>query len=341
MRLTIMILGILGCIATTTAQQYRFVTLTAGTNAIDDIGLGTFPSFSDLNYKNPFLFSAEGRFNKSLSVSLSGTSNEVDLEADQSRRFYIGIDAMLNFYIDQYLWNNDDVEWYFSAGTGIYSLKGLIDKGSMNGATGFRFWISDQVGFNIQTMAKFAMNRTSALRNHYVHSVGLVWGLKTKPKPEPESEPESILEPAPKEIPEPVVVTPLVVEEPEEVEPQADLPLLVSSVYFDRNSSFFGRGEEVKLDELVLKMLSEPELRLEVDSYTDSTGEEAYNLWLANNRLERTIEYLVQRGVDRNRIQGEAKGIDPASLPCKDQNNNCTEESQRVYRRAEFRVFRQ
>ena len=62
------------------------------------------------------------------------------------------------------------------------------------------------------------------------------------------------------------------------------------------------------LDALVDFMKAHPETRIRVSGYTDGIGSDAYNLRLAQARVDACIDYLVQYGIDSKRLIGRAMG---------------------------------
>ena len=62
------------------------------------------------------------------------------------------------------------------------------------------------------------------------------------------------------------------------------------------------------LDTLAQMMKASPSLRLKVNGHTDTRGSDAYNLQLANERVESCIRYLVKKGIAKERFTGSAYG---------------------------------
>ncbi|HTF30120.1 MAG TPA: OmpA family protein, partial [Flavitalea sp.] len=62
------------------------------------------------------------------------------------------------------------------------------------------------------------------------------------------------------------------------------------------------------LDTLAQLMQASPSQRLMVNGHTDTRGSDAYNLQLANERVESCIQYLVKKGIAKERFTGSAYG---------------------------------
>ena len=126
--------------------------------------------------------------------------------------------------------------------------------------------------------------------------------------------------------------------EPEEVQ---DKPRELESIYFDRNSSYYNKDEALKLDRVLVALQVNSSYRVKAEAYTDASGDAVYNQWLADRRLKRVTDYLVEAGIDPSRIDGISVGIDPESVECLDVPSPCSVESQRQYRRVQFLLFEQ
>ena len=85
------------------------------------------------------------------------------------------------------------------------------------------------------------------------------------------------------------------------------------------------------LDEVVATLQKYPMIRIEVQGHTDSDGSSSANLDLSARRARAVVEYLINRGVDPNRLEyvgyGESKPLVP----------NTSREQKAVNRRVEFR----
>ena len=70
--------------------------------------------------------------------------------------------------------------------------------------------------------------------------------------------------------------------------------------------------------------------KVAIIGYTDNTGEKFYNLSLSLKRAKAVYEYLITRGVAKERLSFKGKGeLDPVA-------SNDTEEGQAANRRVEF-----
>jgi OOP family OmpA-OmpF porin len=101
-------------------------------------------------------------------------------------------------------------------------------------------------------------------------------------------------------------------------------------VLFDINSAEVKSVAYPMLQEAVLIMKKNPDLKVEVDGHTDSTGTAAYNMTLSVKRAEAIKDHFVSRGIDPNRLTTKGFGLtNPAA-------SNSTKEGRAKNRRVEL-----
>ncbi|MFT3948311.1 MAG: OmpA family protein [Agriterribacter sp.] len=67
-------------------------------------------------------------------------------------------------------------------------------------------------------------------------------------------------------------------------------------------------GSFAQLDSLAMLMKQYPAMNIEIGGYTDTKGAEEYNLALAQKRVDACINYLVTKGVKKDRLVGKTYG---------------------------------
>jgi OmpA-OmpF porin, OOP family len=87
------------------------------------------------------------------------------------------------------------------------------------------------------------------------------------------------------------------------------------------------------LDRLAASMEKNPNTRWRIEGHTDAIGSEQYNMDLSRRRAESVANYLVQRGIDRNRLEIVPLG---KSQPVA---TNETQEGRAMNRRVEIRLI--
>ena len=110
--------------------------------------------------------------------------------------------------------------------------------------------------------------------------------------------------------------------------------VIKEKIYFETSKSIIKAASFSLLNEIAALIVAHEELRMiRVEGHTDGDGGESYNLDLSQARAESVVDYLVQHGVDRARL-------DPAGFgkrrPIAD---NTLEEGKRKNRRVEFLII--
>lgn len=82
----------------------------------------------------------------------------------------------------------------------------------------------------------------------------------------------------------------------------------VSDVLFDTGKSTLKPGAKVRLAKVAGIILAYPDLKLEVDGYTDSVGGEEYNQRLSERRAESVRGFLISQGVSDNNVTSRGFG---------------------------------
>lgn len=109
----------------------------------------------------------------------------------------------------------------------------------------------------------------------------------------------------------------------------------INNVYFGFDKSNITTESAKELDKLVNIMETNASLKVEVSAYTDSRGSSDYNLKLSNRRAKSTIDYLVSKGIERNRLKG--KGYGERNMVNKCVNGvQCSEDAHQKNRRTEI-----
>ncbi len=101
------------------------------------------------------------------------------------------------------------------------------------------------------------------------------------------------------------------------------------TVYFDVNKREVNKSDLTNLDKLLAIMRKNSALNLSISAYADATASSEYNFTLSQKRGEWIAQYLIKKGIEKNRLTlnayGETKLIDP--------------ENDAVNRRAELRIY--
>ena len=115
--------------------------------------------------------------------------------------------------------------------------------------------------------------------------------------------------------------------------------LVLEPVFFEYESSYLTKKAKKELLKVVDVMKKHPNMIIEANSHTDAKGPENYNMWISERRAKRTIEYIIKRGINPNRISGKGYGELKLINDCTE-GENCSDEQRAVNRRTEFVIIK-
>jgi outer membrane protein OmpA-like peptidoglycan-associated protein/tetratricopeptide (TPR) repeat protein len=113
--------------------------------------------------------------------------------------------------------------------------------------------------------------------------------------------------------------------------------ITLNEIYFEFDKSNITREGAFELDKLVQVMNKYPEMVILARSHTDNRGSDAYNMALSDRRARSTVQYILSKGIKRERISGKGIGEAEPKVDCK---ADCTEEQHAQNRRSEFLIVK-
>ncbi|MBQ0768436.1 MAG: OmpA family protein [Bizionia sp.] len=123
----------------------------------------------------------------------------------------------------------------------------------------------------------------------------------------------------------------------EEVECELLMPTAIP-IYYELASARLTADSKQTIDNTLLPMLKEKPINIEIMSHTDSRGNDDYNMSLSQQRANSVVNYLVSKGISRNRLA--AKGFGETRLANRCSNGvDCSDSEHKRNRRTEFRVL--
>lgn len=121
-------------------------------------------------------------------------------------------------------------------------------------------------------------------------------------------------------------------------EVQKDFPLhkiqvgshvVLKNVFFDFNKATLRKESQPELNRIYSFMQKFPKIRVRIAGYTDNIGSDEYNETLSQKRAESVVQYLIDKGIEANRLEakgyGETDPIDTNETEQGRQNNRRTE----------------
>jgi outer membrane protein OmpA-like peptidoglycan-associated protein/tetratricopeptide (TPR) repeat protein len=113
--------------------------------------------------------------------------------------------------------------------------------------------------------------------------------------------------------------------------------VILNSIYFQFNTSNITSQGASELNKLVAIMNEYPEMEILVRSHSDTKGSAAYNLKLSERRAQATVQYVISKGINKNRLSAIGLGSKEPKIDCK---SNCTEAEDAKNRRSEFLILK-
>lgn len=111
--------------------------------------------------------------------------------------------------------------------------------------------------------------------------------------------------------------------------------LSLQPIYFDFDRYNIRPDAEIELAKILAAMREYPQLVIHIESHTDSRGSHAYNELLSERRAQSTLEWLVSKGISRDRLSAKGYGESRLINECKD-GAQCSEEAHQLNRRSMF-----
>ena len=113
----------------------------------------------------------------------------------------------------------------------------------------------------------------------------------------------------------------------------------LNSIYYDLNKADIRPDAAEELDKIVQFLTNNPQMNLELGAHTDARASTAYNLKLSQRRAESAVNYIIRRGITKDRIKPKGYGESQLINECSD-GVECPEEMHQQNRRTEFKIIK-
>ena len=112
---------------------------------------------------------------------------------------------------------------------------------------------------------------------------------------------------------------------------------IIENIYYESGSYKILLATELVLAKAIDAMQKNPTLMLEVQSHTDATAGDEYNMELSQKRANTVADYIVSKGIDKKRLT--AKGFGETQILNRCTNGvDCSDEEHRQNRRTVFKL---
>jgi len=109
----------------------------------------------------------------------------------------------------------------------------------------------------------------------------------------------------------------------------------IDNIHFDYNSAKIKEYSTITLNTVVSTMNSNPEIKVALNAHTDFRGNDNYNLKLSDRRAASAMEYLISRGISKDRLTWKGYGESQPLIDC----SPCTDAEHEANRRIEFIIL--
>ncbi|SUI97830.1 Photosystem I P700 chlorophyll a apoprotein A2 [Sphingobacterium spiritivorum] len=113
---------------------------------------------------------------------------------------------------------------------------------------------------------------------------------------------------------------------------------VLENIYYDLDKYNIREDAKPILNQLVRTMRDNPTLKIELSSHTDSRATAKYNMKLSQNRAQAAVDYIVSRGIARDRIVAKGYGESKLVNKCAD-GVQCSDAEHQANRRTEIKVL--
>lgn len=116
------------------------------------------------------------------------------------------------------------------------------------------------------------------------------------------------------------------------------IKLKLEPIYFDLDKADIRPDAAKELDKIVELLNKYPNIKLSMESHTDSRNTDEYNMDLSERRAKATMQYLIDHGIDPERLQAKGFGESRPVNHCVD-GVKCSEKEHQMNRRTEFMII--
>jgi OOP family OmpA-OmpF porin len=99
-------------------------------------------------------------------------------------------------------------------------------------------------------------------------------------------------------------------------------------VLFETNKTDLLPGSSVELNKIVAQLKEKPSMKIEIHGHTDNIGDEAQNQLLSQGRAKAVYDYLLSKGIEKDRIA--YKGFGSKKPVTKNDSENDRKKNRRV-----------
>lgn len=293
------------------------------------------------------------KYNKGKLVDGQILDNELD---------FFSFDMRLNYDLNKLIGETGWFDPYIGIGPGYSNIDGM-SRYTGNATIGFRAWITEKIGINLNASGKWSTKSVATNYKQYTAGISYRFNIKKQLTEDGESKLALIEKLEQDRINDSIAFAnqqekerqkQLAVEEEkarlakikkEEEEAKAkelaeikDAISSLEKISFGFSSAILKSESRPTILKLAKILEAHPDLVIEISAHTDSRGAREFNQKLSEKRLKSTIDYLLSFDVKAENVVGKAYGEDKLLNEC-DDHVKCSEDKHKLNRRSEFKVL--
>jgi len=109
--------------------------------------------------------------------------------------------------------------------------------------------------------------------------------------------------------------------------------VVLENVFFDTDKFILKDESRVELQKLIEFMKFNKDIKVQINGHTDNTGDKQKNIILSQNRAKAVTEYLIEKGIGKDRLTYKGFGDSKPLVP------NDSEQHKAMNRRTEFMIL--
>jgi outer membrane protein OmpA-like peptidoglycan-associated protein/tetratricopeptide (TPR) repeat protein len=114
--------------------------------------------------------------------------------------------------------------------------------------------------------------------------------------------------------------------------------VVLNNIFFDFDKATLRRASDVELEKVVRFLNDHPTISVEISGFTDSKGNDDYNLKLSQARAQAVVKYLTDKGISAGRMVAKGYGESFPSAPNENKDGSDNPESRQLNRRVELKI---
>ena len=116
-----------------------------------------------------------------------------------------------------------------------------------------------------------------------------------------------------------------------------NVEIKLDNVYYDYNSANVQTTSLSVLDQLAKVLKQNPQIKIQLSAHTDCRGTDTYNQALSQKRADFVVNYLISKGINSARLQGQGYGESSPATSC--DCGKCSDDEHQMNRRTTFKVL--